>query len=102
MMDGSPTNRTAWHLWRRNGAIWVALLLLMTLSLILAYIPFGALTTVAGVAIAFVKATLVILLFMELAQARPLIRLAALAGALFLIALFALTLADVLTRHAGL
>jgi hypothetical protein len=38
---------------------------------------------------------------MELAKARPLIRLAAMAGVVFLAVLFALTLADVLSRFAG-
>ena len=54
----------------------------------------------AGIVIAFVKAGLVVMLFMELASSKPLIRLAAAAGLVFLIVLFALTLADVLSRLA--
>jgi cytochrome c oxidase subunit 4 len=92
---------TAWKLWRRNGLIWVVLLLLLLLSLVLAYVPMGFFTPTAGILIAFAKSALVVLLFMELATSRPLIRLAALAGAVFLIAMFALTLADVLSRHVG-
>jgi cytochrome c oxidase subunit IV len=42
----------------------------------------------------------VVLLFMELNNAMPLIRLAALSGLFFLAALFLLTLADVLSRLA--
>jgi cytochrome c oxidase subunit 4 len=92
---------TAQRLWRRNGLIWAGLMLLLTLTLILAYVPMGLLTPAAGIVIAFAKAGLVILLFMELAKARPLIRLAAMAGVVFLAVLFALTLADVLSRFAG-
>ncbi len=92
---------SAWRLWRRNGLIWAALLLLLLLSLVLAYVPMGYFTPAAGIVIAFIKASLVILLFMELAKSRPLIRLAALAGVVFLAALFALTLADVLSRLAA-
>ena len=92
---------TAWKLWRRNGSIWAALLLLLLLSLALAYVPMGIFTPTAGVLIAFAKSALVVLLFMELATSGTLIRLAALAGAVFLIAMFALTLADVLSRLVG-
>ena len=86
------------RLWRRNGLIWAALLLLLLLSLALAYVPMGFFTPTAGIVIAFVKAGLVILLFMELGTSIALIRLAAAAGVVFLAVLFALTLADVLSR----
>jgi cytochrome c oxidase subunit IV len=89
---------SAWKLWRRNGAIWVALLLLLGLSLELAYVPMGFFTPTVGIVIAFAKAGLVILLFMELARSKALFRLAAMSGVVFLAALFALTLADVLAR----
>jgi hypothetical protein len=62
----------AWKLWRRNGLIWAALMLLLALTLVFAYVPMGLVTPAAGIVIAFVKAGLVILLFMELAKARPL------------------------------
>ena len=75
---------------------------MLLLSLVLAYVPMGWFTPTAGIAIAFIKASLVILLFMELAKSKPLIRLAASAGVVFLAALFALTLADVLSRLAAL
>jgi cytochrome c oxidase subunit 4 len=50
--------------------------------------------------IALVKSGLVMLLFMELAHAKALIRLAAVTGLVFLAALFLLTLTDVLSRLA--
>jgi cytochrome c oxidase subunit 4 len=99
-MQSTHPHTTAWRLWRRNGLIWAALMLLLALTLVLAYVPMGWLTPAAGIVIAFSKAGLVILLFMELAKARPLIRLAAMAGVVFLAVLFALTLADVLSRLA--
>ena len=99
-MNSEPTKpeMNSWRLWRRNGLVWAALLLLLLLSLVLAYVPMGILTPIAGIAIAFAKAGLVILLFMELARSKALIRLAAMAGFVFLASLFVLTLADVLTR----
>lgn len=99
--EGNNPRSSAAMLWRRNGLIWAALMLLLMLSLVLAYVPMGLFTPAAGVVIAFVKASLVILLFMELATSKPLIRLAALAGVFFLTAMFALTLADVLSRLTG-
>ena len=54
-----------------------------------------------GSLIAFAKAGLVLLLFMELATSKSLIRLAAVAGVVFLTGLFTLTLADILTRLGG-
>jgi cytochrome c oxidase subunit IV len=85
-------------IWRRNGLIWAVLMLLLLLTLALAYVPMGRLSPAIGIVIAAIKAGLVVLLFMELADARPLIRLAAMAGIVFLVALFLLTLADVLSR----
>jgi len=89
---------TAGRLWRKNIAIWGALLALLLLSLSLAYVPMGRLTTAAGIVIAATKSALVLLLFMELATSKSLIRLAAISGLVFVAAMFALTLSDVLTR----
>jgi cytochrome c oxidase subunit IV len=99
-MERNGARPLAAKLWRRNGLIWVALMLLLLLTLALAYVPMGKLSPVTGVAIAGIKAVLVVLLFMELTNAKPLIRLAALSGVVFLAALFLLTLADVLSRLA--
>lgn len=98
---GTHPRITAWKLWRRNALIWLALMGLLSLTVVLAYVPMGLLTPTAGIAIAFVKAGLIVMLFMELASSRPVIRLAAMSGLVFLTVLFALTLADVLSRLAG-
>jgi cytochrome c oxidase subunit 4 len=101
MNTGNTHSRvTAWKLWRRNGLIWFALMCLLFLSFFLAHIPMGVITPTAGIVIAFIKAGLVVVLFMELASSKPLIRLTAAAGLVFLTVLFALTLADVLSRLA--
>lgn len=89
------------HLWRRNGLIWAALMALLVLSFGVAYVPVKLVSTAGGLAIAVVKAAIVVFLFMELARDKPLIRLAATAGLVFLAALFALTFADVLSRLAA-
>ncbi|UPJ56916.1 cytochrome C oxidase subunit IV family protein [Bradyrhizobium sp. 192] len=86
------------RLWMRNLLIWAALLALLVLSLVAAYIPMGRMTTASGIIIATAKSALVVLLFMGLASAKPLIRIAAISGLVFLIAMFALTFADVLAR----
>ena len=89
---------TAGRLWRKNVLVWAALLALLLLSLGIAYVPMGRMTTVAGIVIAGIKSVLVVLLFMEVASSKPLIRIVAISGLVFLIAMFALTLTDVLTR----
>ncbi|MET4278733.1 MULTISPECIES: cytochrome C oxidase subunit IV family protein [unclassified Bradyrhizobium] len=81
-----------------NLLIWAALLALLVLSLVVAYVPMDRMTTASGIIIAGVKSTLVVLLFMQLASAKPLIRIAAISGLIFVIAMFALTFADVLAR----
>lgn len=99
MIRAEPENgREVRHLWRRNLLIWAALLALLFSSLAFAYLPLGKITTAAGIVIAFVKAALVLALYMELAKSKALIWLAAVSGILFLAALFSLSLADVLSR----
>lgn len=98
MSSAGEERRAVRRLWTRNLLIWAALLALLLLSLLIAYIPMGRVTMASGIIIAAAKSTLVVLLFMELASAKPLIRAAAISGLLFLLAMFALTFADVLAR----
>jgi cytochrome c oxidase subunit 4 len=97
MSDTPP--RTAVQLWRRNLVIWAALMVLLVLTLVVAYLPLGAANTALGLVIAAAKAALVVLLFMELITSPSLVRLAAVSGLVFATILFALTLADVLSRY---
>jgi caa(3)-type oxidase subunit IV len=78
--------------------VWIALNGLLLLTLGSAYIQLGIGNLVANLAIATAKAGLVALYFMQLRSERAIIRLAAAAGLLWLLFLFILTFADVLTR----
>ena len=78
--------------------VWAALMALLTVSLVCAYLPLGWLNTPIGLAIAGIKAGLVGGMFMGLGRARPLLRLAAAAGFFWVTVLFGLTLSDLLTR----
>lgn len=89
-------------IWRRNLLVWFALTCLLLITLGAAYLPLGPGNLVVGLVIAIMKASLVVVLFMELFRAKALIRLAAGAGLFWLLFLFALTLSDVLARlHGG-
>lgn len=90
----------AYAIWRKNGLVWLALLMLLVLTFGVAHLPLGDFNVVAGLAIAGIKAALVALIFMGLGRSASLVRLAAAAGLLWLVILFTLTLADVAaTRH---
>ena len=98
-MTGSAEKKTsARSLWLRNGAVWLALLVLLGITLTAAYMPLGRLNLVTGLAIAAVKAGLVAVVFMQLWSSRPLLRLAAAAGLFWLAILFLLTFTDLVTR----
>ena len=90
--------RALWSVWWRNFAIWAALLVLLFVSLALAYLPLGRWNTPVGLAIAAAKAALVGFFFMTLRRAPALILLAVAAGALFTTVMFALTFNDLFTR----
>ena len=84
-----------------NLLVWAALLVLLAATVTSAYVPMGALNTVANLGIAAMKAALVAVFFMGLRRPDPLLRLAAAAALFWLAALFALTFSDVLTRPLG-
>ncbi len=65
---------------RTTAASWAALLMLMLLSLGSAYLKLGAWNMVAGLAIAAVKAAIVVWWFMRMRDAGPLTRLAGVVG----------------------
>lgn len=92
----------AYAIWRRNILVWLALLALLLLTLGAAHLSLGIGNVIAGLAIAMVKAGLVVVIFMGLRDATALIRLASAAGVFWLVFMFALTLSDVLSRlHNG-
>jgi cytochrome c oxidase subunit 4 len=59
----------------------------------------GLLNTPIAMLIAFVKAALIVLVFMNVGYAPPLVRVFAAAGFLWLTILLVLTFSDVLTRY---
>jgi cytochrome c oxidase subunit IV len=86
-------------IWRRLVPVWVALMILLTLTLTLAYVPLHGWNGAVSLVIAATKAGLVGLFFMNLWRPNPLLRLAGSAALLWLVFMFALTFADLLTRQ---
>jgi cytochrome c oxidase subunit 4 len=78
---------------------WIALLGLLAATLSLAYVPMGIYNTVTGLGISAIKAALVVVLFMKLLDASPIVRIAAAAGLFWLAFLFALSATDYMTRN---
>jgi cytochrome c oxidase subunit IV len=89
----------AYAIWRRNGLVWLALLVLLALTFAAAHLPLGGFNVVAGLAIAGIKVALVAVIFMGLGRSAALIRLVAAAGLLWLAIFFMLTLTAVVTTH---
>jgi cytochrome c oxidase subunit IV len=92
-------NSDVYAIWRRNGLIWLALLILLGLTFTIAHVPLGSFNVVAGVAIAAIKAALVVVIFMGLGKSSALMRVAAAAGIFWLVILFVLTLTDFTASH---
>jgi cytochrome c oxidase subunit IV len=79
--------------------IFTALLVLTGVTVAVAYVDLGALNIVVALAIAGVKATLVVLYFMHLKYSSPLPKLFWIAGLLFFAILMVFTMNDYLTRE---
>jgi cytochrome c oxidase subunit 4 len=91
--------------WRREARglawAWLALLVLMLVSLGSAYLKLGPGNVVAGIAIAMLKAAIVVWWFMQLRRASAMTRIAAAAGLATLLLLLLLGFADDLTRDVA-
>ncbi|HJW25199.1 MAG TPA: cytochrome C oxidase subunit IV family protein [Rhodocyclaceae bacterium] len=85
--------------YRRNLAVWIALLALLAATAGSAFIPMGAWNGVANLAIAALKTLLVGIFFMHLRDAGALVRLAAAVAAFMLVLLFALASTDYFNRR---
>ena len=79
-------------------AVWVALLLLLLVTVAVSYIHLGWLNPAAAVGIAVVKATIIILYFMHVRYSPRLVWVFVAAGFFWLCILFAITFSDYLTR----
>jgi cytochrome c oxidase subunit 4 len=77
---------------------WVALLALLAATCATSYVSMGRINVVVNLAIAAVKALLVVFMFMHLRNDRPTVRLVAVAGFAWLALLAGLSLGDFLTR----
>ena len=78
---------------------WIALMVLLALTLGSSFVPLHGFNTTVNVAIALVKATLVAGVFMRLRTSSALVRLAALAGVMWLLILIGLSFTDLLIRY---
>lgn len=78
--------------------VFAALLALLVLTVAAAGVDLGPAGPVVALSIAVAKATLIVLYFMHVRYAVPLMRVFACAGFLWLLILFALTMSDYLTR----
>lgn len=79
-------------------AIFGALMVLTATTVAVAYVNLGALNNVVMLGIAVAKATLVVLYFMHVRYSTRMIPIVVLAGVLWLLILFGLTMQDYLTR----
>ena len=78
--------------------VFFTLLALTALTTAIAFVDLGAMNTVAALAIAVTKATLVVLFFMHVKYSPGLTRIVVVAGFFWLAILLALTLSDFFTR----
>lgn len=78
--------------------VFLALMVMTALTVWAAFQDFGTLNTVVALAIAILKATLVILFFMHVLYSSSLVRVAAVAGFVWLLILIGFTVADVISR----
>jgi cytochrome c oxidase subunit 4 len=83
--------------WIGPGLAWLGLIAMLLLSIWVAHLPLGALKLPLNLGLAAVQALLMGLVFMRLNRASSLIRLAAGASFLWILLLFVLTFAAVLT-----
>jgi cytochrome c oxidase subunit 4 len=88
----------ATDIWRSSLLVWAMLMLLVLLTLGLAYLPLGRFNMPLALLIAAAKALLIGIVFMELRLAKSFIRLAAGAAFLWIAVMFALTFSDLASR----
>ena len=79
---------------RADTYTWIALLALLAITCGSSYIPMGRLNVAINVGVAAIKAMLVVLVFMHLRTERPLIRLVAVVGLIWLTILAGLSMTD--------
>jgi len=83
---------------QKNALALALLMLLLGVTLGAAYLDLGVLHTPAAMLIGLVKAALIVMVFMRLRPAGPLVMLAFAVGLFWLLIMFTLTLGDYFTR----
>lgn len=78
--------------------VWVALIVLLLVTLGSAYVQLGRLNSAINLAVAVVKALLVVFFFMHLRSSHSVLRIVAAAGFFWLAILIGLSLTDFLAR----
>lgn len=91
-MSEAPSLRWIW-------GCWAALMLLLGTTTGLAFVPLGKFNLIVAIAIAAIKASIVVIFYMELRRSSGLVRVFAGAGSLWLLILLGLTGADYSSRH---
>ncbi|MGC1387817.1 MAG: cytochrome C oxidase subunit IV family protein [Steroidobacteraceae bacterium] len=91
------TNRTSTRP-RVYILVWLALLVLLAMTVGSAFVPLGWANTPVNLAISVTQAALVMLFSMHLRSAHPLLKIIAVIGFIGIAILIALSLFDVLTR----
>jgi len=79
--------------------VFLALIVLTTITTAVAYVDLGIFNTVVALVIAVCKASLVVLFFMHLKEQTGMTRVVIIAAALWLSVLIVITLSDRFTRH---
>lgn len=79
-------------------SVFFALMVLTAVTVWAAYADLGAWGDVVAMAIALTKATLVVLIFMQVRHASPMAKITVVAGFLWLAILFGITLTDYFSR----
>jgi len=87
------------QLWAVPGATWLALMALLAVTLVTAYLPLGASTFALNLLIAAVMVVLLVIFLMDLRHSSVLLRIVALAGLFWVVLMFSLTFSDYLSRY---
>lgn len=78
--------------------VFLALMVLTAVTVGVAFVDLGVWNDVVALGIAFIKATLVVMIFMNVRHSARLSKLTVLSGLVWLVILFGLTLTDYMTR----
>lgn len=78
--------------------VFLALMVLTAVTVGVAFVDLGVWNDIVALGIAFIKATLVVMIFMNVRHSARLSKLTVLSGLVWLIILFGLTLTDYMTR----